>query len=367
MGFLSVLLIFIVLLQLIYSWYFYAHFTRYVLQNNSKPLVDLSCPPVTVIICFKNEAENLSSHLPLLFEQDYPNKKFLLVNDHSSDNSVAVVKALTQKFQEISVKLIHLEAYHGKKAAIKLGVQKANDKLILVTDADGQPQGKSWIKTMVACQQFENADVVLGYGPLISGPSFVSKLAKAETIMTAMNYFSFAYRNQPYMGIGRNMLFKKAVFMDTVNRIKGKHLVSGDDDLFINALTNNKISFCLNQDSFIWSSAKSTFKEFWKQKSRHISTSVYYQFSHQFLLLIYALPTITFWPLVFCNFLLEKNTALLLIIIIIKYSLQFKMMHKPLKLFSQNTFSIYYAFWEFILGIYYGVMGISMFARKNEW
>jgi len=367
LSLLSVILIFIAATQLIYTSYFFSHFSFCLSQKKSETLLDENCPPVTVVLCFKNEAENLASHLPLLFEQDYPHKSYVLVNDHSSDQSVEVVTALLQKYPDISAKLIHLENRHGKKAALKMGVHEAENNLILVTDADGQPSGNNWIKSMAACQHSENADVVLGYGPLITGPSLVSKLAQAETIMTAMNYFSFACRNLAYMGVGRNMLFKKSIFLEADNDMKGKHLVSGDDDLFINALSNKKITFCLKPESFIWSRAKATLRNFWKQKTRHISTSFHYKPIHQFWLMIYAVPMITFWPLVCCSFYFDKNISLLIILIIIKYGLQYVMQHKAISIFSRNNFTLFYPVWEMILGFYYTVMAVSMMFRRNQW
>ena len=59
---------------------------------------------------------------------------------------------------------------------------------------------------------------------------------------------------------------------------------SGDDDLFVNQVaTKQNTAICFSRDSFTESVAKTSFKDWFQQKRRHVSTAKHYKFKHQFL------------------------------------------------------------------------------------
>ena len=51
-------------------------------------------PPVSVIICARNESDNLRRFLPLVLEQNYTNYEVIIVNDGSCDDTEDVIKDL---------------------------------------------------------------------------------------------------------------------------------------------------------------------------------------------------------------------------------------------------------------------------------
>ena len=60
-----------------YLW-FYSAVSRY-----RHPVVTNEKQPVSVIICARNEAENLRNFLPSILEQDYPDFEVIVVDDCS--------------------------------------------------------------------------------------------------------------------------------------------------------------------------------------------------------------------------------------------------------------------------------------------
>ena len=52
-------------------------------------------------------------------------------------------------------------------------------------------------------------EVVLGYGAYKKYPGFLNKLIRFETFHTALQYFSYALAGKPYMGVGRNLSYRK--------------------------------------------------------------------------------------------------------------------------------------------------------------
>ena len=106
--------------------------------------------PVSVIVCAKNEEENLQNFIPGILEQNHSNFELILINDASADNSLEVM----EHFQNIvpRVKIVNvqnIEAFWAnKKYALTLGIKKASNKHLLFTDADCVPQSKDWITEM---------------------------------------------------------------------------------------------------------------------------------------------------------------------------------------------------------------------------
>jgi glycosyltransferase involved in cell wall biosynthesis len=246
-------------------------------------------PPVTVVICAKNEAENLKKNLKVVLIQNYPTFEVIIVNDQSTDNTIEVIAEFFERNDNI--RLFNIKAgdkpLPGKKFALKTGIQNAKHDIIVVTDADCKPISAHWLEHLVG-NYLSDTDFVLGYSPFYKAPTLLNKIARYENIMTAMQYLSFAAIGMPYMGVGRNMTFRKKLFEGWKPKTN-KKLSGGDDDLFVNALAKAKnTEICLHKDAFTYSDAKQTWGAWIKQKTRHVSTGSYYKLHHTLVLLIFA-------------------------------------------------------------------------------
>ncbi|MFB9077235.1 glycosyltransferase [Flavobacterium procerum] len=237
--------------------------------------------PVSVIVCAKNEEENVKKYVPLLAEQDYPDFEIVLIDDASRDETLEIFEEFESKYSNIRlVKVENNEAFWGnKKYALTLGIKAAKKDFLLFTDADCYPASKDWITSM-ASQFTEEKTIILGYGGYEKVErSFLNKIIRFETVLTAVQYFSWAKLGLPYMGVGRNLAYKKEEFFNVNGFINHIQVRSGDDDLFINEAankTNTTIAFA--PQSFTYSRPKKTFKEWFTQKRRHISTAEHYKF-----------------------------------------------------------------------------------------
>tara|TARA_R110002124_G_scaffold241687_4_gene406916 strand:+ start:23704 stop:24804 length:1101 start_codon:yes stop_codon:yes gene_type:complete len=253
--------------------------------------------PVSVIICAKNEEQNLQTFLPNIIKQQYADFEIVLINDASSDDTLEIMQSFKEKHANIKiVNVKNNEAFWGnKKYALTLGIKAAKNEHLLFTDADCKPVSKLWIQTMV--QQFSKSKtIVLGYGKYRTRKTFVNLLVRFETLLTAIQYFSYAKLGSPYMGVGRNLAYTKSEFFKTNGFIKHIQVRSGDDDLFIQeAATKNNTSFTLNPESFTVSNPPLTLKEWFRQKRRHVSTSTYYKFKHQFFLGLFFMSKFLFY------------------------------------------------------------------------
>jgi len=255
---------------------------------------------ISVIICAKNEADNLKKNLPLILKQDYPGFEIVLVNDSSSDNTLDIMKAFKTKHNNI--KLVDVktnETFWGnKKYALTLGIKASKHDFLVFTDADCQPNSNKWLEHISG--NFSNEkSIVLGYGGYSKKRfSFLNKLIRFETVITALQYFSFANLGLPYMGVGRNMAYRKELFFNNSGFNNHMSIKSGDDDLFVNEVANStNTSLCFTKDSFTISEPKTSFKAWILQKRRHISTAKFYKLKHKLLLGLFYISQLLFWIL----------------------------------------------------------------------
>jgi len=269
--------------------------------------------PVSVVICAKNEYQNLKNNIPKLLEQDYPAYEVILVNDFSQDDSYYLLKSYQEKYKNFRVINLreNVNFFEGKKLALALGIKSATYNTILLTDADCEPAGNAWIRSMSNCFQ-EKTEIVLGYGGYKKHPGFLNMLIRYDTFFIAMQYMGFAKAGLAYMGVGRNLAYKKDLFFRSGGFTSHYKINSGDDDLFINKVAKkNNTETCLHPDSFTFSEPEKNFSKWFKQKKRHLSTGSYYRLSHKLLLGTFAATNILFY-ISFAAYLYFQQTSLTL-------------------------------------------------------
>lgn len=253
--------------------------------------------PVSVIVCAHDEEQNLRELIPLVLAQDYPEFEVIIVNDRSNDGTYDFLReaaALQPKLRVVQVD--HLPPHaNGKKYGLTLAIKSAKHDVVLLTDADCRPAGTGWIRTMM---RSINADTqfVLGYSPYKKLPGFLNLFIRFETLLTALHYVGLARAGMPYMGVGRNLAYRKALFLENKGFNGYLHVTGGDDDLFVNQhATSKNTRVCLAAEALVLSEPKRTWSEFFKQKIRHLSVGKFYKFRHATVLALYNLSQLMFW------------------------------------------------------------------------
>lgn len=327
--------------------------------------------PVSVIICAKNEANNLKTFLPLIINQDYESFEIVLINDASSDETLEVMEQFQQCHNHIKiVNVKNVEAFWGnKKYALTLGIKASTHEHLLFTDADCKPISKDWIRSMTSHFN-KNSSVILGYGAYAKKKnSLLNKLIRFETLLTAVNYFSFAKIGLPYMGVGRNLAYTKKEFFKANGFINHIKVRSGDDDLFVNQVANKtNTAICISQDSFTESIPKSSFGTWLKQKRRHISTAKYYKLKHKLLLgLIYSLQ-LAFWILAIFLITTQFKWLFVLGIISLRLILMYVVLGVSSKKLNESDLIIFIPFLEIFLVIVQLTIFIkNLTSKPNYW
>lgn len=313
--------IIIIIIQLIYFSFIFSKFAFAKSKNPTHKKI-----AVSVIICAKNEANNLKQFLPYILEQDYFNFEIVLINDASHDNTLNIIEDFAKKNSKIKiVNVVNNEAFWGnKKYALTLGIKASSNDYLLFTDADCKPISKHWITAMSS--HFSNTkSIVIGYGAYKKEKySFLNTLIRFETLMTAIQYFSYAKLGIPYMAVGRNLAYRKDEFFKVKGFMNHINVRSGDDDLFINQVANSKnTSICFTKNSFTESVPEISLKNWVKQKRRHISTSKYYKLKHKLMLGLFYLSQLMFWVLSIILLLFIFKWKIVLTLILLKFIVQY--------------------------------------------
>lgn len=273
------------LIQLGYWVFLFSKVAFYRQQSSADGASSMPHDGVSVIICARNEAENLQELLPILARQNYPEYEVIVVNDNSSDKTSEIIWNFVEKSSNF--RLVNLSGYQtlpGKKGALTQGILASRYEILLLTDADCRPVSDNWIRSMAGVLQ-RGKSIGLGFSPYFSQKGLLNLFIRFETIYTAIQYFSLALIGLPYMGVGRNLIYRKQLFAEAGGFQKHKHIASGDDDLFVNSIaTASNTAINLDKDSFVYSIPKGTLRGYYRQKSRHLSTSTTYRPQHQLVL-----------------------------------------------------------------------------------
>ena len=262
------------LFQMGIYFFVFLRFPLYRKKNRSE-----STPGISVIISAKNEEKNLEHFLPHVLRQEYPEFEVVVVNDGSTDNTEQVLMDLAAQFDQLRYTSIPADEKlkRGKKLALTIGMKSAKYDHILLTDADCYPVSDHWLKRM-ASNFSDDHKIVLGYGGYERHNGLLNTIIRYETTFTAMHYFSMAIIGRPYMGVGRNLAYEKALFFDNKGFAGHYHILSGDDDLFVNEnATGTNCTVEYSPESHTRSLPESTFRTWIKQKKRHLSAGSHYK------------------------------------------------------------------------------------------
>lgn len=255
-------------------------------------------PGISVVISAKNELKNLKKLIPLLLKQQFKSYEIILVDDKSSDDTYDYVIELDQ--HEANFKLVRIDStpdhINNKKYALTIGIRAAKYDYILLTDADCFPESEFWLKEMSHGYTSDKKKYVIGYSQYYKEKGLLNYFIKYETLLTAIQYIGIGLLGNPYMGVGRNMGYRKSFFLENNGFGKYREVVGGDDDLLINRYAKRKnTSFVISPDSTMYSNPKTKLSEFILQKTRHLSVGKHYRATDKLLLGFLLISKIIFW------------------------------------------------------------------------
>lgn len=325
----------------VHLFYYFFFFIRLVFHKPSEetPIME----PVSVIICAWNEEENLKQNLQAILEQDHPDFEVIVVNDHSLDETDLLLQAWQKKYSHLRVIELTRDNVNmrGKKFAISMGIKGAKHEKLVFTDADCNPSSKNWLRNMSSGLNGEK-EVVLGYGGFAKKPGLMNKFYRYEAVHIAMQYLSYALAGMPYMGVGRNLAYKKDLFFKTKGFIKHRHVASGDDDLLVNEVaTGRNTTIEVREDSHTVSQPREAWSDWWLQKRRHLSTGNYYRLSSKLFLGIFTLTHLLVYLLFFALLSMKTMYWLALCGILIKWTIHLSIIRVVLRKLDEHDLLLF--------------------------
>ena len=351
--------------QLFYFLFFYLRFLQ-----SQPPLKQSVSIPVSVIICAKNEAENLRKYLPGILEQEYPHYEVIVVDDCSEDDTEEVLATLKQRYKHLrSTSITKDEKFtHGKKLALTLGIKAASYEWLLLTDADCEVKSPVWLKHMSG-NFTKETEVVLGYGPYQTKKGWLNKLIRLDTVYIALHYFSYALAGIPYMGVGRNLAYKKSLFFKNKGFVSHSNLTSGDDDLFINEVSHqNNTRIEIAPESFTYSNPSKNFREWTRQKRRHLSTGHRYRRKHKLLLASEPFTRYLFFILSIILLCQSVFFEIVLSLLVIRYIILYILLYFIYKRLNEKYLLLYSLFYDLLFPVLIIVLNfMNYYLKKNTW
>jgi biofilm PGA synthesis N-glycosyltransferase PgaC len=354
------------LIQLYFSLFVHLRLARVPVQTTINPAV----APISVIICARNEAPNLKKFLRFVLEQDYPAFEVIVVNDRSWDGTQKVLEEYAKVYPQL--KLVQVpdggKFMAGKKFAVTMGIKAAAYDWLVFTDADCKPHSANWLAGMQ--QPLDtNIDIVLGYSPYLKAKSLLNSLIRFETFFTAVNYLSFAVIGMPYMGVGRNMAYKKSLFFKSKGFATHMHIPSGDDDLFVNAnATKSNAAIQLNPQTFVWSEPNRTWAAYLKQKKRHFGAGKMYKAKHKFILSSQIIIQFLYYVLTIVAICLKETQLVAIGIFALGLLIRCLVYPRLLKRLNYPDLSWWFPVLDILLFVFLVFNGIlSIFVKKVQW
>ncbi|MEO0725465.1 MAG: glycosyltransferase [Bacteroidota bacterium] len=368
MSILISLLILCTIVQLFFWGVRFRHLVRYS-PSTSTPEAQADLPPVSVIICARNEAENLRKNLAAFLEQDYPNFELIVVDDNSTDKTAAMVLEFQKKFSTLRLLSIRTQTSSGKKAALSLGIQQASFERLFLSDADCRPLSRQWLRVMQ--RSLTDSTIVLGYGPYLNRGEWLNRFIRFEAFYTAIQYFSFALAGHPYMGVGRNLAYHRSIFWQAKGFDEHAHLISGDDDLLVNQMAHaGNTTINLSPEAWVYSAPATSWRGYYIQKRRHLSVGSHYRWQHQIALGALALSHFAFYALTVLLMILSPSWwHILTLNFLVRMGVVLHVSHGVSKHLGEQDLLPFLPLLDFLYLVYYLIFAPSLLtgSRIRKW
>ncbi len=326
--------------------------------------------PISIIIAARNEYANLEKNLKSILEQDYPNFEVIIVNDCSWDESQKLLEYYQEVYPHLRIcELKEQEKYPtGKKFALTMGIKAALNNNLIFTDADCKPASNQWLLLMASKYNSEK-ELVLGFSPYAFQNGFINLIARFESAVTAMFYFSTAIHKNAFMGVGRNLAYTKELFFKQKGFAWHQHLISGDDDLFVNrAASPTNVAIQIDSASFMYTESKKTFSDWISQKTRHNATGKFYKAEHKAFLGIFYAVNLLFYLSVIGLLIIDLNFwKIVLGIYLFKLICQSVVYFLAFKKLKYQNLTWFIIILDFLFVIYIYLFGtIGLFAKQRK-
>ena len=195
----------------------------------------------------------------------------------------------------------------------------------------------------------------------------MNKLIRFDTTWIAMNYLSMALAKLPYMGVGRNLAYRKELFFQNKGFANHYHIMSGDDDLLVNeTATQSNTAVELDPGSFTYSIAKKSWSDWLIQKKRHMSTGIHYNSSDKIYLGTYFGSLSLFYLTAIILLFMKQTASVVVLMLIIKLAIQLVVFGKGMQKLKENDLIWLTPIFEILMAVTYPFVAVSNLIFKTK-
>ncbi len=235
-------------------------------------------PPLSVVVAARNEANTLPALLDALADQTHPSYEVVIVDDASTDDTAAVAAEWASNRSHATLVCVTDPTPPRKKNALSHGIEAAKHDLLAFTDADCTPP-PGWLSVLARTHASTDGDCVLvGYSPP-RGTGLLASFSRYEALVAGIYTVAAIGWGHPYMAVGRNLSYPRSVFEATGGFAPTEDSMSGDDDLFVQAVhrrTDASVRALLDEQTFVPTDTPVSWTDWWRQQRRHVSAGRHY-------------------------------------------------------------------------------------------
>lgn len=228
----------------------------------------------SILVPAKDEATRIGACLAALAAQNFPKSDYevIVLNDNSADNTSEVASASTA--DGFALRVVSVEQNKtlvGKANAINQGVALAHHSIVVICDADCEPNA-NWLKC-ISRQFAPQIDVVSGFTLLgRDKKTLFGQLQNIDWIYLLGIGAAAARLGFPISCIGSNLAFRKSIYERVGGYEKLKFSITEDLSLYKAFAKENPrgFSFAVDAESINWSHPMNTISEFYAQRKRWV-------------------------------------------------------------------------------------------------
>jgi len=233
----------------------------------------------SILIPFRNEEKNLDALLESIQNLNYnfENFEILLIDDESTDNSIAIVKKWQQTIPNIQILQNVRISNSPKKDAIQVGLKTSKFDFIITTDADCILP-KDWLHCYNTTIIKTNALLVAGPIKIKNTLGLINQYQLFDSLSllgTTMGAFGI---KKPIMCNAANMGFHKQTYIETEDN--NSKITSGDDIFTLEIFVRNfpsKIQYLNSVAAIVSTKAETNWKTTLQQRIRWAAKSTHYK------------------------------------------------------------------------------------------
>ncbi|MCF6297279.1 MAG: glycosyltransferase [Flavobacteriaceae bacterium] len=333
----------------------------------------------SIVIPFRNEAENLLELLQSISQINYPKNKFeiILINDDSNDNSVEIIEKFKIKLQKLEAKFEifiinnHQKSNSPKKDAIETAIKSSKFDWIITTDADCILPTE-WLKTIDQFIQKKSPKMIVGPVTYVVNNSFLDQFQLLDFISLIGSTIGSFGINKPFLCNGANLCYSKNVFKEVGKFDNNNNIASGDDIFLLEKIVNkypDKVHFLKSQQALVITKPQPNFNKLLAQRLRWASkATTYTQWFGKFVGVSVFLMNLSIVILLILSSLNIIPWLLFSIILLMKFFVDFTLISQTLFFTKQSRNIIFYP----ITSVFYPffnvfVVFLSIFKIKFHW